>query len=256
MRKPSEDSIFKMKRHSKKNPKSKIQNPKIIILFGPPGSGKGTQAELLAEKFNFYHWETSKIIGKIIEETRRGESVKVQGKKYYFEKEKQLRKEGKLWDPPFVAYLIKEKLNELAKEKKGIVLAGSPRTVYEGERVIPLLKRLYGVKNIKVVLIKLSEKESLWRNSHRKECELIRHSILYTKETAKLTKCPFDGSKLDIRKDDTPETIKIRLKEYKRQTYPVVALFARQGLRIKNIDGEQSVANVFKDILRTVKSST
>jgi len=242
-----------MKKRSKKNPESENQKPKIIILFGPPGSGKGTQAELLAEKFNLYHWETSRIIGKIIEEARRGESIKVQGEKYYFEKEKQLRREGKLWDPPFVAHLIKEKLNELAKDKKGIVLAGSPRTIYEGERVVPLLKRLYGVKNIKVVLVKLSERESLWRNSHRKECELMRHSILYTKETAKLTKCPFDGSKLDIRKDDTSETIKVRLREYRRQTYPVVALFKKQGLKIKNINGEQSVADVFKDILRAVK---
>ena len=47
-------------RHSKKN-------LKIFIILGPPGSGKGTQAELLAEKFDLYHWETSKILGRIIE---------------------------------------------------------------------------------------------------------------------------------------------------------------------------------------------
>lgn len=232
------------------------EKPRIVILFGPPGSGKGTQAELLTEKFNLYHWETSKIIGNIIEEARQEGFVRVEEKKYYFEKEKELRQEGKLWDPPFVTYLIKEKLSELAKEKKGVVLAGSPRTIYEGERVVPLLKRLYGIKNIKVILIRLSEKESLWRNSHRKECELMCHSILYTKETIRLRKCPFDGSRLIIRKDDNAETIKVRLKEYEKQTFPVIALFKKQGLKIKTINGEQSVADVFKDVLNVIKSST
>jgi adenylate kinase len=132
-------------------------------------------------------------------------------------------------------------------------LAGSPRTLYEGERVIPFLKKLYGSKNIKVIVIKLTEKESLWRNSHRKECELMRHSILYTKETIRLKRCPFDGSKLEIRKDDTSEIIKVRLKEYKKQTYPVVSLLKKQGLKIKNINGEQSVADVFRDILKVIK---
>jgi len=228
-------------------------NKQVIIIVGPPGSGKGTQAELLAEKFDLYHWDTSKIIGKIIEEAKKGEFITIEGKKYYFEEEKKLRKEGKLWDPPFIVYSVKEKLKELAKEGKGIALVGSPRTLYEGEKITPLLKKLYGAKNIKVIVIKLSAKESIWRNSHRRECELIRHPILYTKETAKLTKCPFDGSKLVFRRDDTPEIIKVRLKEYKEKTFPLIELFKKQGLKVKKVNGEQTVADVFADILKALK---
>ena len=141
-----------------------MKKPSVIIVLGQPGSGKGTQAELLAEKFNLYHWETSKIVGKIIEEAKKGEFATIEGKRYYFEKEKDLRKKGKLWDPPFVFYFAGKKLAELAKEKKGIVLSGTPRTLYEGQRIIPLLKKLYGNKNVVVIALKLSAKESIWRN--------------------------------------------------------------------------------------------
>jgi len=226
------------------------QNKKVIIVLGPPGSGKGTQAKLLSEKFDFYHWDTSKIIGKIIEEAKKGEFVKIEGKKYYFEEERRKRKKGLLWSPPFIVYFTKEKIKKLAKEGEGFVMTGSPRTLYEGRRITPLLKKLYGAKNITVIVLKLSAKESIWRNSHRWECELIRHPILYTKENTKLTQCPLDGSKLVSRIDDTPEIIKIRLKEFEEKTFPLIKLFKKQELKVKIVNGEQSVANVFKDILK------
>lgn len=81
----------------------------------------------------------------------------------------------------------------------------------------------------------------------------MRHPILFTKETKKLTKCPFDGSKLLFRKDDTPEVIKVRLEEYKEKTFPLVELFKKQGLNIKRVNGEQSVADVFNDILKVLR---
>ncbi len=227
---------------------------RIIILIGPPGAGKGTQAGLLAERFNLYHWETSHIIGKMIEEAKKGQFVKVEGRKYYFEEEKRLSESGKLWDPPFLVYSVKKKFHELAREDKGIVLVGSPRTLYEGEKIVPLLKKLYRIKNILVVRIRLSAKESLWRNSHRRECELMRHPILYTKETAKLSRCPIDGSKLILRVDDKPEIIKRRLREYRQRTFPLIKLFEKKGLTIKSVNGSRPPAEVFKNILKAVKS--
>ncbi len=226
----------------------------VIILFGPPGAGKGTQAELLSEKLNLYYVETSKVGEKAINEAKKGEFVKIQNQKYFFEKEKELWKKGILWSPPFVTYLIKEKIKELFKLNKSLALAGSPRTLYEGKEVIPLLKKLYGIEGIKVVFIKISAKETIFRNSHRRICKLIRHPILYNKETVKLTKCPLDGSKLIRRKGlDDPETIKIRLKEYKERTIPLIDYFKGEGVRVREINGEQSVADVFNDILKAVK---
>lgn len=230
-----------------------MKKPFVIIILGPPGSGKGTQAGLLAEKFNLYHWETSKIINRIIDRAEKGEFVTIEGKKYYFEEERKLSERGLLWDPPFLVYFVKEKIKSLAKEGRGIALVGSPRTLYEGKRIIPLLKKIYGSENIKVISIKLSTKESIWRNSHRRECELMRHSILYNKETIPLTRCPLDGSKLLHRKDDNPEIIKTRLKEYRERTLPLVQYFREQGLTIIEVEGEQSVVDLFNDILKKLK---
>ena len=164
-----------------------------------------------------------------------------------------MREEGKLWSPPFVVYLVKEKLRELAKEGKGVILAGSPRTIYEGENIIPFLKKLYEPENIKVIFLEVSEKEVAWRNTRRRECALIRHPILYSEETAKLKKCPLDGSKLVSRVDDDLEKIKVRLKEYREKTFPLIDLFEKQGLRVIKVDGSPPPADVFEDVLKALK---
>jgi len=231
----------------------KIQNPKVIIVMGPPGSGKGTQAELLAEKFNLYHLETSEVIETNLARAKKGDFVNVKGKKYFLSKEKKLRESGELMSPPLITFWIKNKIGELAREGKGIVTSGSPRTLYEGKELIPLLKKLYGTRNIKIILITLSEKETIWRNSHRKTCQLARHQILFTKETVKLTKCPFDGSKLLIRPDDTPETIKIRIKEYQERTFPLMEYFKKEKLTVKKVNGSPPPADVFENVLKVLK---
>lgn len=230
-----------------------MKSPSVIIILGPPGSGKGTQAELLAEKFGFFQWETSSIVGGVIERAKEGDFVKIEGKKYFFEEQAEIRRKGLLWDGCFTFYFSKKRLEELANEGKGIIMSGSPRDIEEAKRLSPLLKKLYGTKNIIMVTLKLTPKATIWRNSHRRECELTTHSILYTKETAKLTRCPLDGSKLMHRKDDGPEVIIRRLEQYKERTFPVFEFFRKQKIRVKEINGEQSVADVFRDILKAIK---
>lgn len=237
-----------------------MSKKQVIILIGPPGAGKGTQAELLADKLSLYYFETSKILEQ---EFRKAENfsasskerfIKVEGEKFDILNEKKIWEKGILCSPPFVAYLVKEKIKELFESDENLVLAGSPRTLYEGKRIIPFLKKLYGEKNIIVVLIEISAQETIFRNSHRRICELMRHPVLYNKETIKLTMCPLDGSKLMKRKGlDDPETIKVRLKEYEERTLPLLEYFKNQGVKVKKIKGEQSVADVFRDILKTIR---
>jgi len=230
----------------------KLSN-KAIIVLGPPGSGKGTQAELLAGKFGFFQWETSSVVGKIISQAKKGDFVVVKGKKYYFSEQAKIREKGLLWNSDFVSHLTGERIEQIAKEGKGIVLSGSPRTVDEGKILIPLLKKLYGAKNIVAIFLKLTPKETIWRNTHRRECELATHSILYTGETKKLTKCPLDGSRLIRRKDDSAKTIQLRLKEFEKKTAPLLDLFKKQGIKLSIVKGEQPVVGVFKDILKALK---
>lgn len=232
-----------------------FKKSKVIILLGPPGSGKATQAELLAETLSLYHLETSEIIEKNFATAQKGDFVKIGGKKYFISKEKKLRESGKWMSPPLIAFWIKNEIKDLAKRGKGIIFSGSPKTLYEAKEIVPLLAKLYGISNVILILLKQRSRFSIWRNTHRKICQLMRHSLLYTKETAKLKFCPLDGSKLIRREDSKPEIIKSKLNEYKEKTLPIIDYLKGQGIKIKEINGEPSVAKVFKDILKALKYS-
>jgi len=235
-----------------------MKKPLVIILMGPPGSGKGTQAELLSDKLNLYYLETSKIIEANVMEAKKGDYVKIKGKKYSLLQEKKLWLSGILCTPLLVSFWVKNKIKQLYNQGQGIVMAGSPRTLPEGKDQIPFLKKLYSPKNIKIFLLEVDPQVTIQRNSQRRICELMRHPILSTrKEFLRLKYCPLDGSKLIKRKGlDDPETIKIRLKEYKERTLPLIKYFRQQGLRVKKINGEQSVENIFKNILKFLGKSS
>lgn len=226
----------------------------VIILFGPPGAGKGTQAELLADKLGHYHFESSKVIEACFQNESPEKVFNIDGKAFKVEDERKRWEAGELNSPPFVVNLMIEKIKDLAEQGKSIIFSGSPRTVYEAEKEIPLLKELYGKENIKFVLLEISAETTIFRNSHRRICELIRHSILFNKETENLAECPLDGSKLVKRKGlDDLETIKNRLRVFAEQTFPVVERIEKEGIHVKKVNGEQTVADVFKDVAEAVK---
>lgn len=232
-----------------------VSNRNVVILIGPPGAGKGTQAELLSEKLNLSYIETAKLLEAKFWNAREDESIEgVDGNAYNLLAEKNLWATGILCSPPFVTAVINEKFRELHKDGKNLLLAGSPRTVYEGEKELPVLEELYGKENIHIILLELSQEQTLYRNSHRRICELMRHPVLYTKETESLTICPLDGSKLLRREGlDDPETIKVRIKEYQERTFPVIAYFEQSGFDVKRVNGDQSVSQVFEDIHKVVR---
>ncbi len=233
---------------------------KVIILFGPPGAGKGTQAELLSGKMGLYLFETSKILerefkkAENLDESSSERWIEFDGQKFDILNEKELWKSGALCSPPYVTYLCIREFKRLAKDGYNIIIAGSPRTVYEAEKEMPILEELYGKENIKIAMIEISAEVTIFRNTHRKICELMRHSILFTKETDKLKLCPLDGSKLVKRKDlDDPETIKVRLEQYKERTLPLFEYFKNNGFKVEKVNGEKSVAEVHQNILDVLK---
>ncbi|PIR58491.1 MAG: hypothetical protein COU70_00555 [Parcubacteria group bacterium CG10_big_fil_rev_8_21_14_0_10_35_15] len=226
----------------------------VVIIMGAPGSGKGTQAELLADQFSLYYLETSKIIEAKMMNAKKGEFAVIDGKKYFLAEEKKKWQTGLLNSDPFVNYLMREKISEFFAKGESLLLAGSPRSIDQAKDLMPFLKKLYGIKNISVILLDVSAKESIFRNSHRKICELMRHPILFSKETINLKHCPLDGSKLLKRKKlDDPETVKIRLKTYKDITLPIIDYFKEQGISVKKINGSSAPAIVFKNILKALK---
>lgn len=162
-------------------------------------------------------------------------------------------KKGILTSPPFATMLIMQEIKRCHEQGESLMMSGSPRTVYEAEKEMPMLVELYGKENIKIVLIEISPETTAHRNVNRKICELMRHSILHNAETEILTMCPLDGSKLVKRQGlDDPETIKTRLVQYKERTLPLFEYFKQSGFSVEKINGEGSVAEVHKDILNII----
>lgn len=226
---------------------------KVIIIIGPPGSGKGTQAELLAEKLGLFYFETSKVIEANIKLAKEEEEIVIDGQGFSLAREKELFNQGMLNTPAVVAFWVRREIEKLVEQNKSLILAGSPRTLYEGKELIPLFKTLYGLENIKVILIKLSSQESIWRNTRRKICSLCRHPVPSTEATKNLTQCPKCGGELVSRGDlDKEATIKVRLKEYEERTKPLPEYFKEEGLKTKEVEGEQSIEEVHQDILKVI----
>ena len=223
---------------------------KVVIIFGAPGAGKGTQSELLSEKTGYYHLESSKVLERCFKNEDPNKVFVVDGKEYTVAQEVKNWKEGILTSPPFVTALMMEEVRKLKAEDESFIMSGSPRTIYEAEKEMPILAELYGKEHINIILIEISAEITEFRNTHRKVCELMRHSILFNKETEKLKLCPLDGSRLVKRKDlDDPETIKVRLEQYKERTLPLFEYFEKHGYDIQKINGERTVAEVHADIV-------
>lgn len=223
-------------------------NHKTIILLGPPGSGKGTQGQLLAEKYGLYFFETSKFIEEIFNSDK--EYLETPEGKFYIEDEKELRQSGKLCTPAFVYQIIVDNVKKLHDMGESILFSGSPRTMYEAENLIKYLSDLYSKDNLVLFALEMDPQDSIYRNSNRRICELMRHSILFNDDTKNLHTCPLDGSKL-IKRDgvgDDPETIKTRLDEYAQRTQPIIDYIASQQIKTFKIDASKTPVEVFNDI--------
>lgn len=218
-----------------------------VFLIGPPGSGKGTQADLLAQRFGLVHIQTSKL-GE--EKINNQELVKNDPE---IAEVKRLYDKGELFPPPWIVKIVLQKVQELANEDKGAVFSGSPRTIYEAEQEIPYFENLYGKENIKVINIKIDEEESVNRNSNRRVCKANGHPIPNFDQFKNMLVCPQDGSEIITRGLDTPETIKTRNEVYHRRTEPILAFLGEKGYNVIDINGEQPIDKVFSDILVNIE---
>ena len=213
---------------------------RVIFLIGPPGSGKGTQAELLAKELGFYHLETSKII----EENFR--MADPNDKEIAHQKEHWLA--GELFHPEVIIKWVTEEIGKLKDKVRGFIFSGSPRWAEEARHELDYLEQIYGKESIAAVEIKLSEEESVKRNSARRICEKNRHPIPNFPEFANIVVCPEDGSRIITRELDKPEIIRDRYQVYLRDTAPVIDYFRKNGYKVEEVNGEQPIDKVFIDI--------
>jgi adenylate kinase len=220
-----------------------------IIIYGPPGSGKGTQANLLADKFNLTHFNTGKFVESIVHDPTRQKEAVVQ-------RERKLFDEGKLMTPSFVLREVVEKVKGIAKAGFGVVFSGSPRNIYEAKGLIPILERHYGKKNIFVFELCLPPEECVKRNSERMMCSVCGFTLLVKYYPSAHPKyCPVCAGSFYKRTLDNKKVIMVRLKEYRDRTEPMRGFLKKRGYHVRFIDGRPAPYKIFLKLDDYIKNS-
>ncbi len=219
-----------------------MMGKKAIMVLGPPGSGKGTQAKILAEKLGFFHFITS-AVGKDYIASHDDPETKKQMENY---------KAGILFDPSWLMKVLKEKTEEVLKNNKGIVYDGSPRTLPEAEFLYKLLSGIIGTGNISVIEIDVGDEELKNRLAKRLICSKSgSHVFIRSEKLNPGDPCPEGDGILAERDLDNPELFATRISEYKNRTVPGLE-FLKKNHGVITINGEQSIENVFKDMIKSL----
>lgn len=209
----------------------------ILILMGPPGAGKGSQAELLTVKYNIPHISTGDIFRyNFKEQTPIGKIAKE-----YIDK-------GQFVPDKLTNDIVRERL--LKKDvEAGFMLDGYPRNLNQAEALDKLLVRL-GMEIDAVINIDAKDEVLIKRISGRRVCSscgAVYH--IDNKKTRHEGICDVCGSKVILRKDDEEETVKERLSIYHDQTKPLVEYYENKGL-LKTVDGNISIEHTFNEIVK------
>jgi len=223
--------------------------PKAVIIYGPPGSGKGTQSELLVRINNFINFDSGRYLEKELHSPQANKNP-------ILKKEKKLFDSGKLNSPSFVLKIVKRETNKLATLKENIVYSGSPRTLYEAfgnkknKGLIQLLTQIFGKKNIYIIFLKVPPKVSIQRNSARRVCSICGLQAL---SNSKNSTCSLCGGKLTKRILDKPEIIKIRIKEFEKRTLPIIQELKKSKFKIYEINGLLKPFHIYEQIKKILQ---
>ena len=190
-----------------------------IVLLGPPGSGKGTQAHIICEKYNLPHISTGDIFrANLANKTELGLKAKA-----YMDR-------GELVPSELVIALLKARLDEEDCKAKGFLLDGFPRTVEQAESLDEYLKE-NGISLDRVVNIEVPDEEIMARALNRRTCSNPECKEIYNlRDNAPQVEnvCDKCGSSLFVRDDDNEATVSKRLEVYHTQTEPLIKYYSEQ----------------------------
>ncbi|MCS3924764.1 adenylate kinase [Methanosalsum natronophilum] len=206
-----------------------------LILFGPPGAGKGTQAKKLAETYSIPHISTGDILR---DNVQKGTELGLEAKKYM--------DSGELVPDDVLIGLIKVRLSE-PDANHGYLLDGYPRTKPQADALTDILEKIS--KPIDYVLnIDVQDEELVRRLSNRRICNSCGASYHLEFNPPKTNaNCDSCEGKLYQRDDDKEEVILQRLSVYKKQTQPLIKYYDDQNILV-TIDGKGQVEDIFNKI--------
>jgi adenylate kinase len=215
--------------------------PTYIVLLGPPGAGKGTQAKLLIEKTGLVHISSGDIFRENIKnQTELGKLAQT-----YMNK-------GELVPDDVTIAMIKERFSR-PDCASGALLDGFPRTKAQAEALDKMLEVFNGQVDL-VPFITAEEDVLVDRLGGRWSCRSQGH-VYHEKFNPPKTPgiCDIDGSELYQRDDDKAETVKRRILVYMKDTSPLIAYYTRQGKLVK-VDGAQPIEQVTKVLVDALES--
>ena len=212
-----------------------------LILLGPPGAGKGTQAVRIAEKYHIPHISTGDIFRKNVKEgTPLGKKAKE-----YMEK-------GELVPDELVVALVNDRLTE-AYCKDGFLLDGFPRTVFQAQEFDKFLAE-NGMGDILVIDIQVDEEELMERMIGRRVCRACGAPYHVKNMPPKEEGiCDLCGGEVYQRADDTEETVRNRFQVYNKQTMPLIEYYEKAG-NIAHIEGVGGLDDVFAAIVKAIEA--
>ena len=209
-----------------------------LVLIGPPGSGKGTQAELLRDRLSFVHYSTGEAFRDHI---ARKTTVGLEVEEYVVS--------GKLVPDEVVLDVVNAFLAEHAGKR--ILYDGFPRTIPQAQALDDVLAE-HDLKIDMVVLVDLSDDEVVKRLTARRQCRKCNKIYNLSFSPPKVEGvCDECGGELYQRKDDSEDTIRDRLRVYHEQTEPVLQYYSQQG-KLQKVAGELGRDRVYDEIARMV----
>jgi adenylate kinase len=211
-----------------------------LILFGSPGSGKGTQSKYLVERLGIPQISTGDMLRGHIQ---LGDLIGV--------KVRELMRAGSLVSDDLVNTLVEERLREPDTDK-GFILDGYPRTLRQAESMTALLDRL-GIAPLVIHLV-VDYTVIIARISGRRQCPVCGNLYNDTSKPPKVAGvCDLDGNSLVIREDDRESVVRERLDSYEKNTRPLLEFFRRSGRRMVEIDASSlKPDDVFGKVLEQV----
>ncbi|MFA5232619.1 MAG: nucleoside monophosphate kinase [Candidatus Paceibacterota bacterium] len=215
-------------------------NPSIVIFLGKSGSGKGTQVELFRQKTGLDFLGS----GELLRERKKADDFT--GRKI-----SQTIDNGGIVATPVIFQLWMKNFEEFKRKPdfEGVILDGSPRKIKEVYLLEEALEWYEWDKNIKVLLIDISDEEVIKRINKRRICSQCREILIFEEG---MEKCPKCGGELVKRPDDELSGVKKRLAWFEEEVMPVIDYYKDKGELII-IDGEQKIEKVFEDILNALK---